>query len=40
MQVDNGNEAVAKYVEFLDQYNAQDDNNAELSKISSIFGMG
>ena len=40
MQVDNGNEAVAKYVEFLDQYNDQDDNNAELSKICSIFGKG
>lgn len=32
--------AVAEYVEFLDQYNDQDDNNAELSKIMSIFGKG
>ena len=32
--------AVAKYVEYLDQYNDQDDNNAELSKICSIFGKG
>lgn len=32
--------AVAKYVDYLDQYNDQDDNNAELSKIMSIFGKG
>lgn len=32
--------AVADYVEHLDQYNDQDDNNAELSKIMSIFGKG
>ena len=32
--------AVAGYVEFLDQYNDQDDNNAELSKICSIYGKG
>lgn len=32
--------AVADYVEYLDQYNDQDDNNAELSKICSIFGHG
>lgn len=38
LQVDDGNEAVEKYVDFLDQYNDQDDNNAELSKICSIFG--
>lgn len=38
--VDGGNEVVEKYVEFLDQYNDQDDNNAELSKICSIFGKG
>lgn len=31
---------VEKYVEYLDQYNDQDDNNAELSKICSIFGHG
>lgn len=34
------NEDVAKYVEYLEQYNDQDDNNAELSKICSIFGSG
>ena len=31
---------VADYVDYLDQYNDQDDNNAELSKICSIFGKG
>lgn len=33
-------ENIAKYVEYLEQYNDQDDNNAELSKICSIFGSG
>lgn len=40
LTVDDGNEAVKKYVELLDQYNDQDDNNAELSKICSIYGRG
>lgn len=31
---------VAEYVEHLDQYNDQDDNNAELSKLMSIYGKG
>ena len=31
---------VTAYVDYLDQYNDQDDNNAELSKISSIYGRG
>ena len=31
---------VSEYVEYLDQYNDQDDNNAELSKICSIYGHG
>lgn len=31
---------VAEFVEYLDQYNDQDDNNAELSKICSIYGRG
>lgn len=31
---------VANYVEYLEQYNDQDDNNAELSKICSIYGCG
>ena len=33
-------EAASEYLEFLDQYNDQDDNNAELSKICSIYGNG
>ena len=33
-------EAVSEYLEFLDQYNDQDDNNAELSKVCSIYGKG
>lgn len=32
--------AVSDFVEYLDQYNDQDDNNAELAKIQSIFGKG
>lgn len=31
---------VAEYVEHLEQYNDQDDNNAELSKLMDIFGKG
>ena len=33
-------ENISEYVEYLDQYNDQDDNNAELSKIMSIYGKG
>ncbi len=33
-------EEVSQYVELLDQYNDQDDNNAELSKICDIYGHG
>ena len=33
-------EAVSEYIEHLDQYNDQDDNNAELSKLCSIYGKG
>lgn len=32
--------AVSEYVEYLDKFNDQDDNNAELSKICSIYGKG
>lgn len=32
--------AVSDYVEYIDQYNDQDDNNAELAKICSIYGHG
>lgn len=31
---------VSDYVNLLDQYNDQDDNNAELSKLCSIYGKG
>lgn len=31
---------VSDYVEYIDQYNDQDDNNAELSKLCCIFGKG
>lgn len=33
-------EEVARYVNYLDAYNDQDDANAELSRIASIFGRG
>lgn len=33
-------EAVSAEVEYLDQYNNQDDNNAELAKMCSKFGNG
>lgn len=38
--VDSGEDEIEKYVELLDQYNDQDDNNAELSKVCSIYGKG
>lgn len=31
---------VSQFTEFIEQYNDQDDNNAELSKICSIYGHG
>ena len=40
IKIDCEDDAVADYVEFLDQYNDQDDNNAELSKLCSIYGKG
>lgn len=40
ISVDGETDNIKKYVEFLDQYNDQDDNNAELSKLCSIFGKG
>lgn len=33
-------EAVADFIEYLDRYNDQDDNNSELAKICSIYGKG
>lgn len=40
IKVGSDDPAVAEYVEFLDRYNDQDDNNSELSKICSIYGKG
>ena len=40
IKVTADDEAVSQRVEFIDQYNDQDDNNAELSKLCSIFGKG
>lgn len=40
IKVTHETEEVAAYLEYLDQYNDQDDNNAELSKICSIYGSG
>ena len=40
IKITTDEEAVSDYVEFLDQYNDQDDNNAELSKLCDIFGNG
>lgn len=33
-------EAVSAFVEYLSQYNDQDDNNAELAKLMDIYGAG
>ena len=40
ISVDDASDHIKNYVEFLDQYNDQDDNNAELSKICCIYGKG
>ncbi|MDD3230037.1 MAG: phage portal protein [Oscillospiraceae bacterium] len=40
VKVFSDDDVVSRYVNFLDQYNDQDDNNAELSKVCSIFGCG
>ena len=40
IKIDCDDPAISEYVEFLDQYNDQDDNNAELSKMCSIYGKG
>ena len=40
IKIDCDEESIAEYVEYLDQYNDQDDNNAELSKLCSIYGKG
>lgn len=38
IKVSSADQVVDDYVNFLDQYNDQDDNNAELSKMMKIFG--
>lgn len=40
IKVSSDDESVSEYLELLDQYNDQDDNNAELSKVCSIYGSG
>lgn len=40
VKVSSDLEGVSQYVNLLDQYNDQDDNNAELSKICDIYGHG
>lgn len=40
IKIDCDDQNVAEYVKYLDRYNDQDDNNAELSKMCSIYGKG
>lgn len=40
IKITSEDEKVNNYVEMLDQYNDQDDNNSELSKLCDIFGKG
>lgn len=40
IKISSDDEKVKEYSEFLDAYNNQDDQNAELSKICSMFGKG
>lgn len=40
IKLSHDNEDVSNYIDMLDAYNNQDDNNAELSKICSIHGHG
>ena len=40
IKISSDDEAVSAYVEYLDQYNDQDDNNAELAKLMDIYGDG
>lgn len=40
IKISSDDEKVKEYAEFLDAYNNQDDQNAELSKICSMFGRG
>ncbi len=38
VKVEHESESVMEYINFLDSYNNQDDNNAELAKLCSIYG--
>lgn len=40
IKISHYDKEVNEYLNLVDQYNDQDDNNAELSKICSIFGHG
>lgn len=40
IKVTSADVQLAEYIELLDRYNDQDDNNAELSRITSIYGKG
>lgn len=40
IKVTHSNPKVADYLNLVDKYNDQDDNNAELSKICSLYGKG
>lgn len=40
IKISHEDDNVNSYLEMLDAYNNQDDNNAELSKIMSIYGRG
>ncbi len=40
IKISHKDEKINDYLNFLDGYNDQDDNNAELSKICSIYGHG
>lgn len=40
IKVTSEDESVLKYLEFLDKYNDQDNNNSELAKTCDIYGCG
>lgn len=40
IKVTSEDESVSDYLDFLDKYNDQDNNNAELAKICDIYGRG
>lgn len=40
LKIQHEDKHISDYLEFLDAYNNQDDNNAELSKMCSIYGRG